>query len=252
MSIPIASFRRSRLLLLCRAGWLIKRELQCGYVRAIADSDAEIAGSLLGAKWGVSAVPLQWKRILRGYPDYRARDLVRLAVQAGRCSLGQTPDDRQGWPGIAVMPYPASRTLVVHPHDSGVLLGGIDRMRDLPDGVDAVVSLCRLGADEVPAAGVDPDDHIEVWLIDSNNPDHNPHLPFVIDQAARAVATLRSEGKTVYLHCVQAHSRTPSVAARYAVIAYGLDPESALEQVCAALPEAHPQRALTNAVMSLG
>ena len=82
-------------------------------------------------------------------------------------------------------------------------------MRDLPDGVDAVVSLCRLGANEVPFARVDPDHHVEVWLIDSNNPDNNPHLPFVIDETARAVATLRSEGKTVYLHCVQAHSPHP-------------------------------------------
>ena len=223
-------------------------------VRAGHDTDtvAAIAGSLLGAKWGVSAVPLQWKRILHGYPDYRARDLVRLAVQAARCSLGLTPDDGQGWPGVAEMPYPTSRTLAAHPHDSGVLIGAIDRMRDLPDGVDAVVSLCRLGADEVPAAGVDPDDHIEVWLIDSNNPDANPHLEFVIDDAARAVATLRAEGKTVYLHCVQAHSRTPSVAARYSIIAYGVDPEKALEEVCAVLPEAHPQRALAKAVMSLG
>ena len=150
------------------------------------------------------------------------------------------------------MPYPDSRTLVAHPHDSGVLLGGIDRMRDLPDKVDAVVSLCRLGADEVPATGVDAENHIEVWLIDSNTPHDNPHLEFVIDEAARAVAALRAEGRTVYLHCVQAHSRTPSVAARYAVIAQGIHPAVALDDVCAALPAAAPQAALVNAVMVLG
>lgn len=223
-------------------------------VRAGHDTDtvAAIAGSLLGARWGVSAVPLQWKRIVHGYPGYRARDLVRLPVQAARCSLGQAPDDGQGWPGGAQMPYPDSRTLVAHPHDSGVLLGGIDRMRDLPDKVDAVVSLCRLGADEVPATGVDAENHIEVWLIDSNTPHDNPHLEFVIDEAARAVAALRAEGRTVYLHCVQAHSRTPSVAARYAVIAQGIHPAVALDDVCAALPAAAPQAALVNAVMVLG
>lgn len=223
-------------------------------VRAGHDTDtvAAIAGSLLGARWGVSAVPLQWKRIVHGYPGYRARDLVRLAVQAARYSLGQEPDDGQGWPGGAHMPYPDSRTLVAHPYDEGVLLGGIDRMRDLPDEVDALVSLCRLGADEVPVTDVNAENHIEVWLIDSNTPHDNPHLEFVIDEAARVVAALRAEGRTVYLHCVQAHSRTPTVAARHAVIARGVDPQGALDDVCAALPAAAPQAGLVNAVLALG
>ena len=75
-------------------------------------------------------------------------------------------------------------------------------LRDLPEGVDAVVSLCRLGADEVPAPGVDPGDHVEVWLIDSADPDGNPHLDHVLTQAADTVAALRAEGRTVLLHCV--------------------------------------------------
>jgi ADP-ribosylglycohydrolase len=224
-------------------------------VRAGHDTDtvAAIAGSLLGARWGVSAIPLEWKRMLNGYPDYRARELVRLGVQAGRLSLGLGADDSQGWPGGALLPYGGlgNGPIVAHPHDAGVLLGGIDGLRDLPKEVDAVVSLCRLGAAEVPAPGIDPDDHIEVWLIDSNDPATNPHLAFVIDQAARAVAALRAEGKTVYLHCVEARSRTPSVAARYAVIARGVEPRQALAEVCAALPKAVPQRALAEAVLLL-
>ena len=226
-------------------------------VRAGHDTDtvAAIAGSLLGARWGASAVPLDWRRILHGYPGYRARDLVRLAVQAARQSVGKGPNDGAQWPGGAVLSYegyPGAGSLAVHPHDPAVLLGGVDRMRDLPDGVDAVVSLCRLGAAEVPAPGVAADDHVEVWLIDSNDPSANPHLEFVIDQAAQAVAALRSEGKVVYLHCVQAHSRTPSVAARYSVISHGVDPRRALDEVCEALPEAAPQEALVDAVIALG
>jgi ADP-ribosyl-[dinitrogen reductase] hydrolase len=45
------------------------------------DTVAAIAGSLLGARWGASAVPMEWRRKLHGWPGYTAADLVRLAVQ---------------------------------------------------------------------------------------------------------------------------------------------------------------------------
>ena len=61
--------------------------------------------------------------------------------------------------------------LVQHPDDPQVWLSGVGALERLPDGVDAVVSLCRLGAAEVPAAGVAPADHVEVWLVDSADPD---------------------------------------------------------------------------------
>ena len=226
-------------------------------VRAGHDTDtvAAIAGSLLGARWGASAVPLSWRRRVHGWPGYTARDLVRLGVHTARVSRGKPADDSAGWPAGAHVPYGAYAgrgALAVHPHDENVLLGGVDAVRDLPDGVDAVVSLCRLGAAEVPATGVDVHDHVEVWLVDSSDPAENPHLPYVIDQAARAVAELRASGRTVLLHCVQAQSRTPSVAARYAVLAHGIDPQTALDKVCAALPDAHPQPALRTAVLDLG
>ncbi|MFH5210325.1 ADP-ribosylglycohydrolase family protein [Antrihabitans sp. NCIMB 15449] len=52
-------------------------------VRAGGDTDttAAIAGGLLGARWGASAVPARWRRILHGYPGFRADDLVGIAVQ---------------------------------------------------------------------------------------------------------------------------------------------------------------------------
>ena len=39
-----------------------------------------------------------------------------------------------------------------------------------------LVSLCRLGGAEVPAPGVRPRDHVEVWLIDSAGPARKPNL----------------------------------------------------------------------------
>jgi len=226
-------------------------------VRAGHDTDtvAAIAGSLLGARWGASAVPLSWRRILHGWPGMRARDLIRLGVRAARLASGMPADDSGGWPGQPLVDYAEFTdrgTLTVHPHDDGVLLGGVDTVRRLPDGVDAVVSLCRLGVEEVPASSVAAEDHIEVWLVDKEAPEDNPHLPYVVDEAARIVATLRSEGRRVLLHCVQAQSRTPSVAARYAVLTRGLDPRRALDEVCAALPRAHPNPGLRRAVLALG
>ncbi len=47
------------------------------------DTVAAIAGSLLGATYGVSAVPLAWRESLAGWPrEYRSVDLVELAVRA--------------------------------------------------------------------------------------------------------------------------------------------------------------------------
>jgi ADP-ribosylglycohydrolase len=50
-------------------------------VRAGDDTDtvAAIAGGLLGATYGASAVPDSWRQVLHGWPDMRARDLEALA-----------------------------------------------------------------------------------------------------------------------------------------------------------------------------
>ncbi|WP_344381835.1 ADP-ribosylglycohydrolase family protein, partial [Georgenia ruanii] len=46
------------------------------------DTVAAIAGALLGAYWGASAVPAAWRRKVHGWPAMRARELVGLAVLA--------------------------------------------------------------------------------------------------------------------------------------------------------------------------
>ncbi|MEU7633939.1 ADP-ribosylglycohydrolase family protein [Nocardia sp. NPDC049220] len=52
-------------------------------VRAGGDTDttAAIAGGLLGARWGASAVPQRWRAILHGYPGSTGDDVVSLAVR---------------------------------------------------------------------------------------------------------------------------------------------------------------------------
>jgi ADP-ribosylglycohydrolase len=218
-------------------------------VRCGGDTDtvAAIAGGLLGARWGVTAIPLQWQRVLHGWPGYRTRDLISLGLLSATSGIC----DPQGWPKAEVFDYSSYSgifALAEHPHDPDVVLGGVQSLRSLPDGVDAIVSLCRLGATEHAPAPVAPKDHVEVWLIDSAG--GNQHTEFVLREAADAVAALRSEGKRVLLHCVQAQSRTPSVAALYSARHLGVDPQEAMTDVCHALPDAHPQREFLAAIMT--
>lgn len=211
------------------------------------DTIAAIAGGLLGARWGVSAVPAAWRRIVHGWPGLRGRDLIRLGLLAAR----EGQDDGAGWPSIARFDYTGFAghdALAVHPYDPGVWLGGIDALRALPDGVDAVVSLCRLGTLDAPATGVAATDHLEVWLIDSDHSAANPNLDFVLHDTAQAVEQLRAEGRTVLVHCVQSHSRTPTVAALHAVRQKGVPLDEALVSIRHVLPAASPNATFRTAL----
>jgi ADP-ribosylglycohydrolase len=230
----------------------LRRALEAA-VRGGRDTDtvAAIAGALVGGVYGASAVPAQWRRLLRGWPGLYARDLVRLAVMTAR---GGRPDSA-GWPSGARIDYSTykdSNVVAQHPYDDHVWLGGVDALPNLPDGVNAVVSLCRLGMAQVPAPGVAAGDHVEVWLIDEADPAKNPNLDFVLADAAAAVSELRDEGRTVLLHCVQAQSRTPAVAALCGARLTDRTPIEALADIAVVLPHAHPNAALLAALERLG
>ena len=198
-------------------------------VRAGGDTDttAAIAGGLLGARWGASAVPARWRRALHGWPGLFAKDLVTLAALTANGGR----DDLQGWPSTGRIAYEkqwtTSAPAVAHPHDGGLFLGGYDAA--FTGHYDAVVSLCRMGTDELGA------EHLEFWLIDGG-PQRNPNLAFLLDDAARTVQALRAERKTVLLHCVEGRSRTPSVAARYSLL-LGEDPKAVLTSMDWATPD---------------
>ena len=229
--------------------------LQLGLQSAVrggrdTDAVAAIAGALLGARWGASAVPAGWRRILHGWPGLRARDLVRLGVLSAR---GGRPDG-QGWPSGDRMDYSSFGSVDVlarHPHADGVWLSGIGALYALPGGVDAVVSLCRLGVEDRPGGVVAEQDHVEVWLVDDNDVAKNPNLDFVLRDAATVVGSLRAEGRTVLLHCVQAQSRTPTVAALYGADITGRPVDECLKDVVAVLPGANPNRAMRAALQRL-
>ena len=207
------------------------------------DTVAAIAGALLGARWGASAVPARWRRILHGYPGLTGERLVELAHLAAGGPVSQ------GWPGTDRIDYSSwgdQPTIVQHPFDEGVWLGNAVALDGLAPEVTAVVSLCRIGTQQIrqDLTGVG------FRLIDSADPEANPNLDFVLRDAARTVADLRDEGHVVFLHCVAGQSRTPTVAAAYAMLR-GVEPDRALREVCAVLPDARPNSEFRRALRRL-
>ncbi|MHA3700626.1 ADP-ribosylglycohydrolase family protein [Jatrophihabitans sp. YIM 134969] len=197
-------------------------------VRGGRDTDtvAAIAGGLLGAAHGASAVPAAWRRMLHGWPGLRARDLVQLGVR----TVGA------GWGAPDYAGY-ASPEVVPHPYDDGVLLGGVAALAALPPSVDAVVSLCRVDPVMVPST-VAESNRLEVWLVDRPQPAENENLEFVVADTVEAVRALRAEGRIVFLHCVQAQVRTPLIAAAYGAAVRGVPLDTALADVASVLPSA--------------
>jgi protein-tyrosine phosphatase len=205
-------------------------------VRGGGDTDtvAAIAGGLLGAVYGASAVPAQWRRVLHGWPGLRSRDLVALAT---RIVKADTPFRYDIEPMAPVQ----------HPHDHGVWLGNVAALQNLPPGVDAVVSLCRVNEADLPV-GVE---QIDVRLIDQVGADENPNLDFVLTDTVRLIEQLRDEGRTVLLHCASCHSRTPTVAALYGARCSGITTDEALNDIVEVLPYAWPNDEFRQALLRL-
>jgi ADP-ribosyl-[dinitrogen reductase] hydrolase len=214
------------------AGVLQADHLRLGLEAAVrgggdTDTVAAIAGALLGAAYGQSAVPASWRLALHGWPGLGARELVQLA---GAILRHGQPDSFDGTYALWEEPHPP----VQHPRDPGVWLGGVASLQRLPKDVDAVVSLCRVIDDDIPA-GVT---HLDVRLIDT--PGHNAHLDFVLLDTVQAITDLRAQGHTVFVHCVQAASRTPTIAALYGARTAGVRAEEALQEIAEVLPNTYP------------
>jgi ADP-ribosyl-[dinitrogen reductase] hydrolase len=211
------------------------------------DTVAAIAGALLGARWGASAVPPIWRQMVHGWPGLTGSDLLGLAVRAAQGGL----DDSSGWPTAAslvdyyskhwhVRPEP-----IPHPEDEGLWLGSSGTLRLMRPGgpyasaFDVVVSLCRVGRDDVPP-GIE---RVEVWLVDSPDAGANPNLTWVMDYTVAWIRELRAKGKRVLVHCVAGASRTPTVGALYGAAVTGLTPLEELERIRAAAPHTSPNAA---------
>jgi protein-tyrosine phosphatase len=205
-------------------------------VRGGGDTDtvAAIAGGLLGATYGASAVPAEWRRVLHGWPGMRTRDLVELSTRIVKADKSFSYD---------VDPMNPVR----HPHDKGVWLADVAALQSLPPGVDAVVSLCRVNDDDLPV-GVE---QIDIRLIDIEGQDANPNLDFVLTDTVWLIEQLRNEGRTVLLHCVACQSRTPTVAALYGARRNSITIDEALSDIVEVLPQAWPNDEFRQALLRL-
>jgi ADP-ribosylglycohydrolase len=203
-------------------------------VRVGGDTDtvAAISGALVGAWWGATAVPWEWRRPLHGRRTYDQppQRLATLDAEARLALWGGQPD-RNGWPGVpSMLPHYGAQhgpntALCVQLTDQ-VLIGGARALPQVAAEVDAVVSLCRMGTHDVP----DCLEHLVVGLLDSS-PEENPNLEFVVTDTADLVGALVDDGMRVFLHCVRAESRTPAVAATYLIRHDGMSPREALRRV---------------------
>ena len=80
--------------------------------------------------------------------------------------------------------------------------------------------------------------HLDVRLIDYVG--ENENLDFVLLDTVRAVEKFRAEGRTVFLHCVQAYSRTPTLGTLYGARRRGVAIDTALRDVAEVLPGSRP------------
>jgi protein-tyrosine phosphatase len=231
------------------------RHLRVAIERAVrigddTDTVAAITGSLAGAYWGATAVPLEWRSVLNGRATYdtsplAAADLDRLA----RLAFNGGVDDNIGWPTVdSLLPYYASHfpaSPLAAPIDGSVTVGNVHALPAQVADVDVVVSLCRMGRHDVP----DGIEHQVIGLLDTTAAD-NPNLGFVLADTADYVARCAAAGKRVFVHRVRAENRTPAVAAAYLMRTQGLDADAAIDRV-EMLTRSRPQSFLTAGLREL-
>jgi ADP-ribosylglycohydrolase len=68
-----------------------------GAVRGGRDTDtvAAIAGGLMGARWGATAVPEEWSRVVHGWPGLTGAELVELGMQSASAGQNAAESRRQ-------------------------------------------------------------------------------------------------------------------------------------------------------------
>ena len=145
-------------------------------VRAGYDTDtvAAIAGGLLGAAYGASAVPGRWRSLLHGWPGITAHG------PGGACD-GDRAQGEAGWVRLFATRVPRStpsrgtRTTTVSCSAESASFAGCRRRSTRSSRCAGWPT--RTCADGMP--------HVEVRLIDRPERDENPHLDFVLLDTVR-------------------------------------------------------------------
>ena len=225
MRRPCAALDRRRQLPLQHLEHALDAAVHAGWD---TDTVAAVAGQLLGARWGASAVPAKWMRRVcgRGLSEdgsydasMRAADLVRLARGLyGRPAqtVQFRPTSGRGAHASTTLGLTLPVQALPHPADERRATSAA-----WPARSTAATPPCRRagwGRAEPRPCGDGEDDRVELLLIDDYTGRKNHNLHFMIDDGARAVCQLRHEGRHVLIHCVNAESRSPSLAVRYGVL----------------------------------
>jgi protein-tyrosine phosphatase len=84
-----------------------------------------------------------------------------------------------------------------------------------------------------------------VWLLDD---DGNADVARVLADTADGIAWLRQRGKSVFVHCVRAESRTPAVAMAWLIRHHGRSVDDAIAEVSAAMSTCRPHPSLLKGV----
>jgi hypothetical protein len=209
-------------------------------VRAGGDTDtvASAAGGMLGALYGVSAVPWHWRLALKGWPGLNTHCLVHLATKIVDPDVLTRFDYSHG----AWRDHPRP---LRHPRDDYVWIGAAASLDKLPKGVDAVVSLCPVADGHIPP-GVT---HLDVRLASERGA--NANLDFVLLDTVRAIERLRSEGREVFVHDLTVQNRAPAVATLYGSRRRDIDIFEGLLDIRAVLPDANPNPEFWSALRRL-
>jgi ADP-ribosylglycohydrolase len=210
-------------------------------VRAGGDTDtvAAIAGAMVGARWGATAVPLRWRRILHGRTPragevLRAGDLdrlARLAADVGRPG----PRDRSGRPSATEPDRPPDAASPVRAEFGGVAFGDAAALpAAVDDGVEVVVSLGPDDRVDV-LAGVE---HHVLGLVDGDR-SRNPNAALLLADTADTLAAWVAEQRRVFVHGAAARNRVAALAVTWLERHLGHPADEALVMVGRVLGEPH-------------
>ena len=185
------------------------------------DTVAAVAGQLLGARWGASAVPAKWMRRVCGrgpsedgvgYAQWRTRDLVRVGLTVALSGVGKAvgPDD---WPRARRVDNPGATTPLRGARAPG-------RRRRVHRRRDESRARLRRGGVGLPCRHrrADPRGHGRGRPGRAHaggrpaRARRTRNLHFSLDDGARATCQMRHEGRRVLVHCV--NDREPLAVAR--------------------------------------
>lgn len=162
-------------------------------LRATA-ATVELAGVEEGCRVGIQGIPSRLVQPLLGAPG--RPDRLAALVTRGHDLIG-VPERPETPPEPPVVPS------LVHP--DGVYAANLAGAAQAPERM-AILSLCR-------GAGLfgRHEQRHEFYLIDEPDPDQNPGLHVVVDDAVTTLDTLLRQGHEVVVHCHGGRSRTALV-----------------------------------------